>query len=139
MTLTFPNLDELLRHLARLDATLADPALPLELANRQRERLLQRTAAGLDLTLHAFRPYALAYRRTRLRQGLTSSPNLRRTGAMLDSLVARATATGAELTFATPYQATKAAANHALRPFFGISPAEAEAMLRDLADRLANP
>lgn len=103
-----------------------------QLADRQRRRILQRTAAGLDLYGYRFRPYQPAYRQHRAAAGHTTTPNLFRTGDMLGGITTRLTNRGVALTFTTAHQHQKAAANHQHRPFFGISPDDRHAILQDL-------
>ncbi len=117
---------------------LAAPDLLLELADRQRLRILRRTAAGISLAGERFRPYTPAWRRQRERSGASPAVNLFHTGAMLAAMAPRLTGDGVSLTFLDSHSAFKAAANQPTRPFFGFAPDDSPATLDDLRELLTS-
>lgn len=137
MNLTFPTTAAVADYLEQVRTTVTSPALPLQIARYQRDRILQQTARGLDLHSHPFRAYTPAYGRRRTRAGHPTTPNLRFTGAMLAHLQPRTTATGAQLAFTTPEDSAKALANQAIRPFLGFTPDDLHALATQLAQTLA--
>ena len=48
--------------------------------------ILRRTKAGLDIDRRPFKPYSPSYVRQRREEGLPTKPELRRTGALLNSI-----------------------------------------------------
>jgi hypothetical protein len=118
----------------------------LKAANNQIERIQARTAQGLDTNGHPFAPYALSTARARARKGLSTTPNLRVTGAMLDAMIPEVRSeTEFGIVFADDTQEAIAASLERgtervpARDFFNTSEQELDLIFEDLTEEERNP
>jgi len=72
----------------------------------------ERTKKGLDANLQPFAPYTPEYALERARQGLSTTPDLKRTGKMLDAMAPVVVGGAVKIEFADQKEATIAGANN---------------------------
>jgi hypothetical protein len=104
--------------------------------DKQKQRIKERTAQGVDVNGQAFAPYSNRYAKIRAKRGLrVSPPDLRSSGGLLDSME---TEVLNEKQFAIVVR--NADANHygprinAMRHYFASSQNELKQMLQDLRE-----
>lgn len=96
--------------------------------------ILLRTKAGTDADGNPFAPYSQSYADKKLAKGWTSLPTLTATGQMLGGMMPRISGPNeVAITFASEFDARKAAWNNPTRNFFDV---RAESELSLLAESL---
>ena len=80
-----------------------------------------RAGAGVDADGASFKPYSDSYSRLRARKGLSTKPNLTRSGRMLSNITTKFLKAGSALIiFTKSEEANKAAGNSYKRDFFDV-------------------
>lgn len=125
-----PDFDDFEKKLQRrLDAVGADV----------KDTIDKRTRSGRGIK-GSFKPYTKSYAEYRVSKGRQKRPvNLTFTGKMLQNMTWKTYKAGSRITieffFSSATEATKAAANHKIRPWFGLSKRE-EGKFRDEIQKL---
>jgi len=91
-----------------------------------------RTLKGIDIDNKSFKKYSSSYAILKINEFGSSTPNLTRSGNMLNNITYNATNKGIILFFSNLYENKKAYKNNLSREFFGVNKKE----LKYIKDRL---
>lgn len=111
----------------------------LEVGHFATALVVARTKKGIDADGNRFRPYTESYTEVRTKAGLSSQPDLVRTGHMLGAMAPEVTGRDeVSVVFNAELEAIKAGANDKIRKFLDVrQPAELDAIASVIQDAVA--
>lgn len=89
-------------------------------ANNIEVGIIKRTQSGKDVNQRRMKPYSAAYKNRRSKENRNTTPDLTRTGAMLQALSNKRITNGIRFYFSASAETKKAFYNNKERNFFGI-------------------